>query len=75
MAKYTDTQLKKFPFEALSQAHTVTLENEPARYPKAKRHMFDFDYLPDEPWATMESLEDIDSILFQELGETLDDLH
>jgi hypothetical protein len=75
MARYVDTQLKKFPFEALSKAHTVTVENDSRRRPETNRHMFNFDYIPDEPWATMESLEDIDTILFQELGTTLDDLH
>jgi hypothetical protein len=37
--------------------------------------MFDFGFTPDEPWATMESLEEIDAILIQELGTNLDDLH
>jgi hypothetical protein len=74
MPRYTDTQLKKFPFEATSQAHTMTMESELVRTPKTSRHMFDFDLTPDEPWATMESLEDIDSMLFQELGSTLDDI-
>lgn len=74
MPRYTDTQLKRFPFGILSQAHTITMEGEPVRTPKTSRHMFDFNYFPDEPWATTENLEDIDSMLFEELGSTLDEL-
>jgi hypothetical protein len=51
------------------------VDNDSHRRPQTTRHLFDFDYIPDEPWATMESLEDIDTMLFQELGTTLDDLH
>ena len=75
MVRCVDTQLKEFPFEALSQAHTITVENRLHRRPQTNRNLFDFDYIPDEPWATMDSLEDIDAMLIQELGTTLDDLH
>jgi hypothetical protein len=75
MPQYADTQLKKFPWRAVNQAHTITVENESHRQPRSNRHMFDFGFTPDEPWATMESLEEIDAILIQELGTNLDDLH
>jgi hypothetical protein len=74
MPQYVDTQLKRFPFRALSQAHTITMENESQRRPETNRHMFDFDYFPDEPWATMENLEEVDAILLQKLGTTLNDM-
>ena len=75
MPRYVDTQLKQFQFQTLSQSHTITVENELHRQPRSSRHMFDFGFTPDEPWATMESLEEIDAILIQELGTNLDDLH
>lgn len=75
MPRYVDTQLKCFPFQALSQSHTITMENDAHRRPQITRDTFDFDYIPDEPWATMESLEELDALLIRYLGTTLDDLH
>jgi hypothetical protein len=51
------------------------MENDAHRRPQITRDTYDFDYIPDEPWATMESLEELDALLIRYLGTTLDDLH
>ena len=69
MARYVDTALKNFPFAQITRPEDFKEDILPRQ-----RHAFAFDYIEDNdgfPWEESQ----VDRILFEELGSTLDDLH
>ena len=75
MPQYTDNVLKKFPFSQVVRQTELDEDLE------SERHMFDFrcskdsDNDDDQSMFVWEDPEEIDRILLQTLGSTLDDLH
>lgn len=70
MTQYTDTALKKFPFAQIRRPEEYEED-----IPPRKKHMFVFDYIEDNEGFPWEDSKEIDRLLFQELGSTLDGIH